>query len=83
MHYQRSEHQKGDLHSQDKWRYTLYTTLVLIILFNPGTYVLMNNLLQNVVGTISSKEGCPTTLGFGIHVVVFTLIVRYMMDMHI
>jgi hypothetical protein len=69
--------------SYDKWRYTLYTTAVLLVLFNPWMYAFMNNLLGSLVGTIASKNGCPTLLGFGIHALVFTLIVRYMMDMKI
>lgn len=74
---------KQDLHSSDKWRYTLYTTLVLLLLFNPWTYKLVNSLLSRFIGTIASTNGCPTLLGFGVHALVFTLIVRYMMDLHI
>ena len=69
--------------SEDKWRYTFYTTLVLLVIFNPWTYKTTNSLLNSLVGTLSNKEGCPTMLGFGIHVVVFTFILRYMMDLHI
>jgi len=69
--------------SGDKWRYTIYTTIVLLILFNTWTYKLMNKLLSNFVGTIASKDGCPTLLGFGIHALVFTIVVRLLMDMKI
>jgi hypothetical protein len=69
--------------SADKWRYTLYTTLVLLLLFNPLTYKLVNSLLSRFVGTIASNNGCPTTLGFFVHAAVFTFIVRYMMDLNI
>jgi hypothetical protein len=69
--------------SSDKWRYTLYTTAVLLLLFNPWMYKTMNGLLSNVVGTIADKGGCPTTLGFLIHAFVFTIVVRYMMDINI
>lgn len=68
--------------ASDKWRFTLYTTLVLVLLFNPWTYNLTNSLLSNLVGTISNK-GCPTILGFVIHVIVFTVIIRYIMDLHL
>ena len=78
---QKCEQAKKGLESSDKWRYTLYTSLVLLILFNPWTYKFTNSLLYRLVGTISSKDGCPTLVGFGIHVIVFTLIVRYMMDL--
>ena len=69
--------------SSDKWRYTFYTTFVLLLLFNPWTYKWMNSLFSNLVGSIASKEGCPTILGFIIHATIFTIIVRYMMDMKI
>ena len=69
--------------SSDKWRYTIYTTIVLLILFNPMMYKTMNSLLGKFVGQIASNDGCPTTLGFVIHAVVFTLIVRYMMELKI
>ena len=69
--------------SADKWRYTLYTTALLLILFNPWMYKVMNGLLSSIVGPISSNLGCPTTLGFGIHALLFTLIVRLLMDLHI
>jgi len=69
--------------SIDKWRYTLYTTVVLLILFNPWMYKKMNQLLSSVVGPISNNVGCPTMLGFGIHAVIFTIILRLLMDMRI
>jgi len=65
----------------DKWRFTLYTTLVLVILFNTWTYKIVDSFLGNLVGSIASKDGCPTLLGFGIHVLLFTLVIRYIMDM--
>jgi hypothetical protein len=69
--------------SADKWRYTLYTTFLLLVLFNPWTYKLVNSLLSFAVGTIANKEGCPTSVGFGIHAVVFTVLLRLLMDMNI
>jgi hypothetical protein len=69
--------------SADKWRYTLYTTFVLLALFNPWTYKLVDSLLSGFVGQIAGKYGCPTTLGFVLHAIIFTLIIRYMMDLHI
>lgn len=69
--------------SSDKWRYTLYTTVVLLVLFNPWTYKFMNSLLSGVTGPIANNGGCPTMKGFILHAIIFTLIVRYMMDMKI
>lgn len=69
--------------SSDKWRYTLYTTFVLLLLFNPWTYKFMNTTLSKFTGSIANKEGCPTMLGFLLHALVFTVVVRYLMDLRI
>jgi len=61
--------------SSDKWRYTLYTTLVLLILFNPWTYKVVNTAFSRF---ISNKDGCP--IGFFVLAIIFTIVVRYMMD---
>jgi hypothetical protein len=73
----------NSINSSDKWRFTLYNTILLLILFNPWTYKITNTLLSGLVGNIASKDGCPTLLGFFIHVIVFTLILRFLMDLHI
>uniref|UniRef100_A0A6C0B8D4 Uncharacterized protein n=1 Tax=viral metagenome TaxID=1070528 RepID=A0A6C0B8D4_9ZZZZ len=69
--------------ASDKWRFTLYSTFVLVILFNPWTYSLVNSLLSRFIGQTATGNGCPTPLGFAIHVIIFTLIIRYMMDLGI
>jgi len=66
--------------SSDKWRYTLYTTLILVALFNPFAFKAVHALLSPLVGPIASANGIPTKLGFFIHTVVFTLVLRYSMD---
>jgi len=67
----------------DKWRFTLYTTAVVLLFFNPWTYKFANSFLSNLVGKIADGQGCPTLLGFAIHVLVFTLVIRYMMDLRL
>jgi hypothetical protein len=69
--------------SADKWRYTLYTTFLLLILFNPWTYRLVHKLLGSIIGAIANKDGCPTMLGFIIHAIVFTVILRILMDINV
>lgn len=71
-----TSHQKPT--NVEKWMYTLYTTLIAIAIFNPWTYKLTNRLLYSVTGPLA-KSGCPTLLGFGVHLVVFTLILRLVM----
>jgi hypothetical protein len=69
--------------SADKWRYTFYTTLVLLILFNPWTYNLVDSLFYKFIGHTAKQGGCPTFLGFLVHAIIFTLVVRYLMDLHL
>jgi len=65
--------------NSDKWRFTLYTTILLLILFNPWMYILVHRLLSPLVGPIANKEGCPTMLGFIVHAIVFTIVLRLLM----
>jgi hypothetical protein len=71
------------LRSSDKWRFTFYTVLVAVLIFNPWTYKLVNSLVSGFLGSIANAAGCPTLFGFGVHIVVFTLIIRYLMDLHL
>lgn len=67
----------------DKWRYTLYTTVLFLIVVNPYTYKLTNMLFSKLIGTVASSSGCPTTTGIVLHAVVFTLLLRLLMDLEI
>lgn len=67
---------------QDKWRYTIYTTILFLIIVNPMTYKLVNSLLGSFV-KICDSSGCPTNVGIIVHAIVFTLLLRYLMDLKI
>ena len=58
-----------------KWLYTLYTALILLVLFNPYSYLLVNR----IIGGVCNKAGCPTTMGFLLHTIVFIIILRLLM----
>jgi len=69
-----------------KWKYTLITTAIFLLIANPYTYILVNNIFTGLFGTmgkVSSADGCPTLLGFILHAIVFTLILRVVMEMNI
>lgn len=68
--------------SFQKWKYTLITTLIFLIIANPYTYSLVNSLLGKFV-KIASPSGCPTAAGLTIHAIVFTLILRGIMEFNI
>jgi hypothetical protein len=61
----------------DKWRYTLYTTFILLILFNKYTFQFTQSFFQ--------KNGFSynKNIIFMMFVTLFTLIIRYMMDYNI
>jgi hypothetical protein len=68
--------------NSDKWRWTLYTTVLFLIVVNPLTYKLVNSLLGMIV-KIADSKGCPSIFGILIHATVFTVLLRKLMDMDI
>ena len=73
---------KVEKSSQEKWKYTLYTTVLFLVVVNPMTYKLVQAILGRFV-KIAAADGCPTMAGILVHAVVFTLLLRYMMDLNI
>lgn len=67
----------------DKWKYTLYTTVILLIVFNPQTYKITDGFLSGLLGSLANSAGCPTWIGFAVHAVVFTLLLRGLMEVPI
>ena len=67
--------------NSDKWRFTLYTVIMVIVLFNPYAFSIVDKLIGSIVN-ISDKNGCPTLAGFIVHIIVFTFVLRYSMDLH-
>lgn len=64
----------------EKWKYTLITTAIFIIVSNPLTYVFVNGTLGKLLGKkISNSSGCPTMFGLIVHTIVFTLLLRFIM----
>lgn len=66
--------------SADKWMYTLMTTLLFLIIVNPYTYKLVQTLLGGIVKIADIRTGCPTMAGIIVHAIVFTLLLRLMME---
>jgi hypothetical protein len=67
----------------EKWKFSLIGTFLVVILFNPTIFKLTQSILGNLIGKLSDKSGCPTVLGYLLHALVFTLLVRYSMEMNI
>jgi len=72
----------SNLENAQKWKYTLITTVIFILIANPYTYMLVDKLLGSFI-KIANIKGCPTTVGFVVHTIVFTLILRYIMELRI
>jgi hypothetical protein len=79
----KAEEPKKNLDNMKKWKYTLITTVIFLIIANPYTYILVNYLFKCCLGkrvVIASATGCPTMIGLILHAVVFTLLLRWVMD---
>jgi hypothetical protein len=70
---------KSEVTDADKWRYSIYSALLVFILFRPETFMAVNKVLGKTVGAIATPAGCPTPTGFAIHLVIFTIIIKLMM----
>ena len=68
-----------NLSNLNKWKYTIYTSIILFIIFNPYAYKLSNKIFGNII----NKNGCTRNIGLIIHIIIFTLVVRYIMDLPI
>lgn len=65
-----------------KWKITIFSTFLFILVINPFTFNLTNYLFNNIIGPTKTNE-CPTNLGYIVHTILFTFIVRYSMDLDI
>ena len=69
--------------SSVKWQITLFSAFLFLLVVNPYTYKLTDRLLGGVVGKIADGNGCPTFVGLLIHTIVYILLVRGSMDLHL
>jgi hypothetical protein len=68
--------------NMQKWKYTLITTVIFLLIANPFTYSLVNKLLGKIV-KIAGPTGCPTKAGLLVHALVFTLLLRLVMEIKV
>lgn len=68
--------------SSEKWKITLFSAVLFLLVVNPHTYNLTQSLFGKILGQISIN-GCPTMVGLMLHTVVYILLVRYSMDLHL
>jgi len=77
------ENKKEELDNMRKWKYTLITTVIFLLIVNPYTYILVDRLTMGIFGKVCSSNGCPTTVGLLLHALVFTLLLRGVMELKI
>ena len=69
--------------SYKKWQISIFSAFIFILVINPYTYLFTQKLLGGLLGKISDNNGCPTTRGLFIHTLVYILLVRGSMDLHL
>jgi hypothetical protein len=62
---------------------SIFSALIFILVIHPYTYIVTQKLLGGLFGKIADINGCPTTLGLIIHTLVYILLVRGSMDLHL
>ena len=71
----------------NKWKYTLITSLLLILLTNTLTLQILNMGFKNAINTSIIESTCaipyPNTMGYVAIILLFTLALRYTMDLKI
>lgn len=65
--------------NERKWKYTLMTTVLYLIITHPLMFKLTHRLFGKVM-KLAGKSGCPTMAGYLLHAVVFTVLLRMMMN---
>ncbi len=60
----------------DKWRFSFIGAFIVIIIFNPLTF----NITQNIFKNVLNKSKCPTIFGYILHTIVYLLLVRLSME---
>lgn len=62
-----------------KWKHTLTTAFLFLVVSHPLTYKLVQKLFGRFF-TVASSTGCPTMAGLLLHTLVFTLVLRLKME---
>lgn len=66
-----------------KWQISLFSAFIFLLVVNPYTYKFTQYILGGLIGKIADSNGCPTILGLIIHTIVYILLVRGSMELHL
>jgi hypothetical protein len=67
--------------SYTKWRISVFSAFIFILVVHPYTYALTQSVFGGVLGQIANASGCPTMRGLLLHTIVYILLVRGSMDL--
>ncbi len=68
--------------SFQKWNITFFSAFIFLLVSNPYTYKITNSIFSRFLGPVSTN-GCPTIVGLLLHTIVYILLVRYSMELHL
>lgn len=69
--------------SYKKWQISIFSAFIFMLVIHPYTYIFTQKVLGGLFGKIADGNGCPTTLGLIIHTIVYILLVRGSMNLHL
>jgi len=69
--------------SYTKWQISVFSALIFILVVHPYTYGLTQKVFSRFLGQIADASGCPTMRGLILHTLVYILLVRGSMDLHL
>lgn len=69
--------------SYTKWQISFFSAFIFILVVNPYTYQFTQKVFGRFLGRIAEANGCPTITGLVLHTLVYILLVRISMDLHL
>ena len=66
-----------------KWQISIFSAFIFIVVIHPYTYLLTQQVLGGLLGKLADSSGCPTTRGLILHTLVYILVIRGSMDLHL
>lgn len=66
--------------SNDKWVASVISGLLFLLLASPFTYTITNSVTSGFGLVMADSEGCPNIAGILVHAVVFTVLLRLLMN---
>ena len=69
--------------SYKKWQISIFSAFNFILVIHPYTYIFTQKILGGLLGKLADRYGCPTARGLVLHTIVYILLVRGSMELHL